>query len=542
MASYSAKILNNAQSGLETLQAVLAAASNNIANAGTDSYSRRTVELQTRRISDGGSGLAVGNGVEVATVSRASDEYVEQLLRSAIAQREGSAVQDDYIARIEELFSLDGQNQTIGGTMTAFFNAVEDLIANPSSLELRTNLIERGNDFVSTIKNTYNTIASMQTEIDSRLGTEISTVNSLTAQIAELNIAVGRRESTGELAADERDQRDALLNKLAEKLTFTTTEDDDGKVNVFLDGGFALVSGATSRDLELTQSPSFASGPIASSLDGQILNFIVYDYDTTSGHADLDLTGRIGAGEGIIGGLLAIRGVASISDTSPFDADGVLVDIGSRIEAISRDLLTTVNLTYLGSDENSGLAGYQPSSRDLNGNAPAVYGLFDFTYSGIKDADGDGRPDDLGALGISSFSNLLSFAPDDPYEIAAARDLDATAGSVQTVSGDGSNLRAIADLRTTSTTFTQGSFSLTGTYQDVYDNMVTVIGNKRLESKINKGVGESAYLTAANRRDQIAGVSIDEEFTKMVQFQRQFQANAKMIKVGDSILEQIINL
>jgi flagellar hook-associated protein 1 FlgK len=44
-----------------------------------------------------------------------------------------------------------------------------------------------------------------------------------------------------------------------------------------------------------------------------------------------------------------------------------------------------------------------------------------------------------------------------------------------------------------------------------------------------------------NQRQQSAGVSLDEEATHLIQYQRAYQAAARVISVVDSMLDTLIN-
>ena len=176
--------------------------------------------------------------------------------------------------RLEGLFSVSEDHPTIGSTMSAFFNSLNDLSLDASSIELRKNVLERAEDLTVAIQSTFNTIAELQTEADTRLTSEIDNVNNLTSQIAELNGLISQREATGTTAGDERDKRDILMTKLAQKVSYTVVENNDATVTLSLSNGFALVNGTTSRSLTLTDSPSFAPGLMPPSLGGGILRHV----------------------------------------------------------------------------------------------------------------------------------------------------------------------------------------------------------------------------------------------------------------------------
>lgn len=546
MTNFGAKILNTAVSSLSAQQAVIATTANNIANVNTPGYVRRQAQLETRPGSSG-SGIDVGNGVQVGDVSRLSDKFLESLLQGAKGTLSQDQVKSDYLGRIESLFDLTGKQATIGTGFNEFFSALNLVAANPSNLELRANLISRGQELVTSISSTYEAIAGVQTELDQRLATEVDEINNITSQIAAVNVKVAQRESGGVTAGDERDQRDVLLNRLAEKMSFQLVETPDGMVNLSTLDGFPLVNGSTSRNLAVTTTPSFAPGALPPSLGGGTLSYVVFDYGAGGGApSHVDLTQTLKNGSGIVGGILQLRGYNAVTNTTAFQADGDLVAMAARVEAVTRTLLTTVNQTYRGPDENGGVAGLQPSAGDLNGNTPGVFGLFDFDYAGVKDVDGDGLAEqaDLNGLTppVTNFSSILRFAVTDPASFAAARDVDATVGATAFAQGDGRNAEALAALRTSTLAFTAGNFSQNSTFDNTYNNLVSYVGNAKSTATLNLNVSKANLTAVSNRRDEVSAVSLDEEFTALIKYQRAFQASAKMIGTAKELFDQITNL
>ena len=45
-----------------------------------------------------------------------------------------------------------------------------------------------------------------------------------------------------------------------------------------------------------------------------------------------------------------------------------------------------------------------------------------------------------------------------------------------------------------------------------------------------------------SQRDSVSGVSLDEEMTDLVKFQRAYQASARLITTVDTMLDTVVNL
>jgi flagellar hook-associated protein 1 FlgK len=54
---------------------------------------------------------------------------------------------------------------------------------------------------------------------------------------------------------------------------------------------------------------------------------------------------------------------------------------------------------------------------------------------------------------------------------------------------------------------------------------------------------QEQVLTQLNQqRDSVSGVSLDEEMTNMIKFQRAFDAAAKMVNTADEMFQTILNM
>lgn len=80
------------------------------------------------------------------------------------------------------------------------------------------------------------------------------------------------------------------------------------------------------------------------------------------------------------------------------------------------------------------------------------------------------------------------------------------------------------------------------TLMESYASLVSEIGNEKLT---NEKLAEANKMVLDNleiQRASISSVSIDEEMTEIIKFQRSFDASAKLIKIANEMLDQIMGI
>lgn len=539
----------------------------NISNVNTPGYSRRRAELVTTQAT-GTENLQSGTGVAVQDIVRQVDQYLNTRYQTNIGNRAFDDIREQLLARAEQPFSLEADPGHIGTALSNFFSSLDDLANNPSDLSLRTQIIQSGQTLTTAISTTYNNLATLQREADDRLVDAVDQVNSYSTQIAEINQQIARGETDTQQNLTLRDQRDEIMRKLSELVPVSTIEQSDGTILVSLSNGFGLVKGSTSQALSATNAPSFGTYPPG--LDGAALHFVTFDYNPSGAPSDSNLTNVLASGTGEIGALLRFRGTQGATDTSPFNAQGDVVEFASRIEALSRWLLTDVNDTYTGVlrtprnaptntgtqvDENTATATvYDPSSGSLNDitsgtyTPTGVYGLFSFRGT-ASDANTDGLANDLASNlasnNIANFASRLQFNVSNPRDFKAALDLNTTGGALTFSTGDVQNAQNLAALRNQQidwSRFSVGSFASTSTAEELYKQTVSYIGAVHSQVQSNLQTSKAQEDQTKQLYDSVSGVNLDEEFANLVNFQRGFQANARLVKTADDLLSTVIGL
>lgn len=198
-----------------------------------------------------------------------------------------------------------------------------------------------------------------------------------------------------------------------------------------------------------------------------------------SNGTNVDITANISGGE--LKGLISSR-------------DDHLDDYLTQLDTLANTLRTSVNGAH-----NAGF--------DLNG----ANGLDFFTGSGAAD------------LGVNA-------------AIVADTDLIAAAGAGEGLPGGNGAAMTLANL--------QNSAVMPGssTFDDYYNALVGKVGSDVQEANFNSSHQQSMVQGLENYRQQVSGVSLDEEMVNLVKFQHAYSAAAKLISTADEMMDEILAL
>jgi flagellar hook-associated protein 1 FlgK len=80
------------------------------------------------------------------------------------------------------------------------------------------------------------------------------------------------------------------------------------------------------------------------------------------------------------------------------------------------------------------------------------------------------------------------------------------------------------------------------TVSDYYQSIIVRVGINSKANQDNLSLQQSFVDDFSSRRQEVSGVSTDEEVTSLMQFQRAYEASARVITVADRMLETLVNL
>ena len=236
--------------------AALQATGHNIANANTEGYSRQEVEFRTAQGQFSGSGF-FGRGVDVATVSRAHNEFLTREAATTRSLAAMDATRLEQLGRLQNVFK-SGESG-VGYSTSQMMNALVDLSSRPSDLATRQVVLARAADLASRFNEAGMELEAIQSGLSEEIKTNVAAVNGLTRSIAEANRRIVALSGAGHTANDVLDERERLISRLSEHVQVTRIEADDGTLGIFAGGGQRLVLGYDFAELTLVQDPSDSS-------------------------------------------------------------------------------------------------------------------------------------------------------------------------------------------------------------------------------------------------------------------------------------------
>ena len=311
-------LLSIARSGALAARIALDVTAQNIANASSDGYIRRSVRLE--ELASSGGFQRIGDvslsGVRLGGVIRNADVF-----RQAEVRRTGAdaARAEAEVAGLENIQSAVEQSG-VYPAIVAFEASLRQLTADPVDPALRAAVIEDAR----TMTRTFNIAATSLDAAGNGLRFEaadgVNQVNQLAGELARVNLHLARASSASSDQTALLDSRDSLLERLSQYTDITTTIAADETVEVRLGGasGPQLVIGGSAAPLAMAAA---ADGTIAFTL----------------GAAPVTLAA----------GSLAGKAQALVK----------LVDVRSRLDSVAAGLIATVNAAQAGGSALDGSAG-----------------------------------------------------------------------------------------------------------------------------------------------------------------------------------------
>jgi len=495
--------LEIARRGLSVSQRAIQLTGHNVANADTKGYTRQRLVIESVYPNTGSrlaGTFAIGGGAEATSVEQLRSAYIDRQLRGEYASLGEWTTRAEEMQFIESILDETAKTGTLSQALADFYQSVAKLTTDPDSGEVRTNMQQNAIKLCEKLNYYYEKLVDVQNLYNDTIKVQVDQINDKLAQIASYNKEIFAYELGGQTAAELRDRRNLLLDELAQMVSISYSEDDEGRLSVFVEGHL-MVEHIEAGRLELV-----ADGTGAVSGTPGYYSVCIYDPATKDVVKDPD-TGepvKIKASGG------SLKAYQDLRDGDNVDNVGVPY-LMEQLNTLARSLAKSFNEVHE--------QGYTiPYGGGTSKTGVRLFAVPDDDYANVN------------AGNIALSADVL----ESPLNIAASsRPVDLNAEDTQ----KGNNENALALYALTRST----SIETVSNFQDFLKSFVVQVG---ITSASAQEMSKSQTIIVDNlesRRESISGVSIDEEMINLVSFQYAYAAASRVLTAVDETLETLIN-
>ncbi len=559
-------------SGLRTGQNALNTTAHNLSNVDTVGYTRQQVQQASKQyttISVNPASVAnqqTGLGVNYSSVKQVRDIFLDQTYRRESGRCSFYKATTETMEEIESLLGeLNGE--AFQTTMSDLWTSVQELSKDPSSSVTQGLFVQRAEEFVERAVNMYDGMSFYQDNLNIQLKQQIEKINEYGKQIMDLNEKIRKIEVGGiEHANDMRDTRNALLDEMAEMVDIKVSENIYGDVDVQIEG-VDFIKGERMFEimLQTDEATGFYTPFWPQNATYKVLADGSKEYDI-EGAEVFDFTREISSDKNTdIGGTKAImlaRGdhradYTDIEKDYSTVSESVIMNIQAEFDQLVHNISTKINDILA---EAAGVTQGDLTLADGTVLKDARYCLHD-TEGYMREENGspiqmfekvttDGYRKVTGADGKEYwvYNEENPASRDSLYtlkNIQIDQELKQEPSNLGFMMEDGSVDNKTAEALKEA--FTEEIYTLNPeikkltSFMDYYNDLVSQVANSTSVSRSIFVNQENTVEATYSAREQILGVSSDEELSNMIRFQNAFNASSRFINSVSEMLAHIIN-
>lgn len=228
-------------SGLQNSQNALNTTANNLANVDTKGYVRQQVLFADRTYNTFDKSAAVsyqqaGLGVTIADVVHTRDQFLDKYYRTETGRQAFYETTYKVVNEVEDLFQeLEGA--TYQDTLKDFWVSFQELSKQPDSSVKQNLVVQKATLFIERAQSIYDSTISYQKNMNVQIIDSVEQINKLGKKISDLNKQIQSIESGNlDTAMALRDERDNALDELAGLVKIDYKENAEGVVKVSIEG------------------------------------------------------------------------------------------------------------------------------------------------------------------------------------------------------------------------------------------------------------------------------------------------------------------
>ena len=555
-----------AQSSLAINSRDLDIIARNIANTDTPGYTRKV--LSRGNLVYG----TQGAGVTSTGISRFVPVELQRQFRFQASITSSLEQQTTILSRVEVANGNPSDANSIGALMGEVEDAFRQAALEPDDSLLHLQVIQKSTRFAQELNQMSAQIQEQRRQAELSIEETVQTINELTSDIHLLSNQIVQTRLANEDSSELEDQRDALVNQLAEEIDISYYTETDGRIIISLTDGKTLLE-QQPFELEFTRrnvtpqsyyDPAIAApGPGSGLLGGVIL-------DVPDGGPDLDVTRSFGAGK--LGALLTIR-----DETLPqaqAQLDELAANLMVRFGAIRNTTGAQSPSIYELFEDPGDTSGTPPATATQYADAaaqgpalvPPVANEYNFLAEGLLENQ------EVGLAGRIRVSTIFS---DNLFRVREGTTFGVVAEGAPNAGGDPQFLpfdasliqRVLNEVFTAETTDLSGAEFAGGAGPNDFGYRTRGVGaSDTLNTQLSRRAGLEDYTNSiiafqANQLDDLnrqldaegyietqvenellgsSGVNIDQELARLIEVEAAYSASGQIISTIRDLFDELL--
>jgi flagellar hook-associated protein 1 len=323
--------ISAALNGLQATQQGLSLVADNVANANTPGYVKKTLQLSNT--------VAAGNGVQVVGISRELDQMVQQQLRTELAGGNYASAINDFYTQLDQTFGTPGGADALDTLYNNFTASLNSLTASPNSVAAQGDVLNQAQVLTQHLNQMSGDVQQLRSQAESAISAGVTRVNQLLQDIAQVSNKITGSSGADAASAALLDQRDKDITELSGLMDVRVVSTGNNGISIFTASGVSLYDGQAAQ-LSFDARPALAAGSTYST-DPSKDTAGTISLVTPNGSA-IDLIGSNAIRSGTIAADIEMR-------------DSVLPQVQTQLDEVASTLsLSLSNRTVQGAPATSG--------------------------------------------------------------------------------------------------------------------------------------------------------------------------------------------
>ena len=569
--------LDMAIHGMMTASLKTSLTSQNITNADKVGYSRKALQMNYLTTDAGStpvSGIVVGS----------TDKFLTKALVGDISTYNSDiTVTNSLDYYIKQLGSTDGTN-SLSTYMDTLYSALQYLATNPEAAANKSEVIQTAENMTSTLRSVSDGIQKLRLDSEQKIASSIQTVNNILDRIDVLNEKVSATTLGDASVADYEDQRVQELQNLAAEMDIQYYYTSDNRIQIYSGGGQAMLLSdprhiTYSATNAITGSTVYPGGfspidlngvDITTSITGGKLSGLINLRDDiyVDEQSKLDefvsvlktqVNTLLNKGASIPPRSLMEGSLKGLTLATGFSASGqirvAITNTSGTVQNysdINLATMTTINDVVTALNGVAGITASLNTQGQLSISvSPTTNGVvINPLTSAVTSSTGESFSQYFGLNDLFTGTNAEDVAvstyllSNPQYLSTSVLSSSATlaVGDRGVNRGDGTIASQIATMLNSNVSFAAaGDFAAqSNTLQHYAQAIISSAASKADMSEKQSNTTYQVFKTSNDLLTSSSGVNVDEETTKLLLYQNQYQAGAQIVKTIQEMMDALL--